>query len=98
MKKELELIPALVIAVALTFFLGMAVGSSWQMSEVHAQGGYSIVWEDELKRPEARNALSNWAMGHCHVRMYSYDFATLSKALANKSTSVPSEQFNLDCY
>jgi hypothetical protein len=37
------------------------------LSLLAAQGGYSVVWDQEIKRPEAQKAISEYLVSHCTV-------------------------------
>lgn len=46
-----------------------------------AEGGYSVVWEYELKRPEAQRAIADYVQKNCSVALMPWRVKQLREAL-----------------
>jgi hypothetical protein len=46
-----------------------------------SEGGFSVVWEMEMKRPEAQRAVSDYIQQYCEVDMYNFQVKQLGDAL-----------------
>ena len=63
-------------------FLFGAVSSLMLVAMLAAsEGGFNVVWEMEMKRPEAQRAVSDYIQQYCEVNMYNFQVKQLGDAI-----------------
>lgn len=60
------------------------------VSVAASQAGFSVVWDFEMKRPEAQQAIKAYVESHCRVTLWPHDLAR-SQANSKEGTEVPAE-------
>jgi hypothetical protein len=61
-----------------------------------SDGGFSVVWEMEMKRPEAQRAVSNYIQGHCTADLWNQERQTLKRSMEANDQSVT--ELHLQCW
>jgi hypothetical protein len=63
------------------FIIGMLATVSLVALIAASDGGFSVVWEMEMKRPEAQRAVSDYIQQYCEVDIYNFQVKQLGDAI-----------------
>jgi hypothetical protein len=79
------------------FVLGIVTALLMIATLAASEGGFNVVWEMEMKRPEAQKAISSYIEQHCEIEIWNWQVAALGNAIKDPD-HVNAQPLNAHCF